>query len=702
MARTSTIAILAILVGCASHFTGEDGGESLRDGMTDAGPPQPCETDADCDDGIACTEDVCVSGLCMRRLDHASCSDGVFCNGNEVCDPARGCVDGARETCNDGNVCTLDACDEASASCRHLPRDADADGDVDMFCEGGGDCDDTDPTVSSLADERCRNGKDDDCDGTIDETTHCTTAPHDTCADPLDVSAGGSFVVDARDLNGDYLGCGIVECRDFVARFTLTEPRDVEIIVAAEGDPFDTYTELALRTDCSDPSTDIENVTGFPATLARRSLQPGTYYVLAGAERSFGTGTLEELELSLDIRAPTNAPTNETCASPLDVGAGGDFRADFVDTRHDLDLGCGYEDGDPELVYSITLSARADLRITLDGFARLGLSLRTACEDTSSALRCVVLEPWQNRVLTFHDLPAGTYYLLLELQSIPETRIPFSVEVLPPTPTPAGDTCATAIPLALGETSVGSLSGLEDDVDGPDGCNDAREAVHVLELTEESDVWVRATGASGLGITLRDGCGATAASPGCNWGGAPTSGSMAGVVAYGVAPGRWFVTVEGENAETYHIHADAWPARTTAPMRVSGNDRCETATVIPVTGGRFAGTTEPAHNDYDPARCRATRARDVTFRLDLPARRRVIASTAGSSFPTVLHLHRDACRAGAELACDLTSAGHVDPLPNASVLDRVLDPGTYYFIVDGSHEFGFGEYVLDVAVLDAP
>jgi len=84
-------------------------------------------------------------------------------------DSVDGCVEGRRESCDDEEVCTIDRCDEPAGSCTHVPRDLDDDGDVDMFCEGGADCDDADPTVSSGRDEECGNRRDDDCDRAVDE-----------------------------------------------------------------------------------------------------------------------------------------------------------------------------------------------------------------------------------------------------------------------------------------------------------------------------------------------------------------------------------------------------------------------------------------------------------------------------------------------------------------------------------------------------
>src|SRR6185436_10327846 len=93
--------------------------------------------------------------------------------------------------------------------CEHGPRDLDQDGDPDQFCDGT-DCADRDPTRSGLIRELCDDGEDNDCDGTVDEGgstdgggadagavdggpgSGCGRPAHDTCADPLQITASGT------------------------------------------------------------------------------------------------------------------------------------------------------------------------------------------------------------------------------------------------------------------------------------------------------------------------------------------------------------------------------------------------------------------------------------------------------------------------------------------------------------------------------
>ncbi|MHC4090749.1 MAG: hypothetical protein ACYSVY_10825 [Planctomycetota bacterium] len=71
--------------------------------------------DGDCDDGVGCTDDTCVAGSCVYTPNDGNCADdGLFCNGNEVCDAVNDCVS-TGDPCQPGEFCneTTDTCDES-------------------------------------------------------------------------------------------------------------------------------------------------------------------------------------------------------------------------------------------------------------------------------------------------------------------------------------------------------------------------------------------------------------------------------------------------------------------------------------------------------------------------------------------------------------------------------------------------------------
>ncbi|MBM4343127.1 MAG: hypothetical protein FJ100_07085 [Deltaproteobacteria bacterium] len=143
-----------------------------------------------CNDGDACTlGDNCKKGECVGS--QVQCDDGIVCT-FDACDPGSGCVAvaNAAAACNDDNVCTVDTCD-AKAGCAHAPA------------PGSGPCDDGDPCTGP---DTCGAGK---CAGVkgggCDDGNLCTD---DACA-----PAGGACLHTANTLpcEGD-LRCAAGVC----------------------------------------------------------------------------------------------------------------------------------------------------------------------------------------------------------------------------------------------------------------------------------------------------------------------------------------------------------------------------------------------------------------------------------------------------------------------------------------------------------
>ncbi len=136
-----------------------DGAACDNDGVCISGQcAGACLLDADCDDGVACTVDVCdpIWGRCRYLADNALCDDGAYCNGVETCHLAFGCQAGRPIDCNDGVPCTEDRCDEESRQCLFTPND--------QLCDDGNPCSDVtcDPDAGCvrhfLNDELCATG----------------------------------------------------------------------------------------------------------------------------------------------------------------------------------------------------------------------------------------------------------------------------------------------------------------------------------------------------------------------------------------------------------------------------------------------------------------------------------------------------------------------------------------------------------------
>lgn len=649
---------------------------------------RPCKTDADCVDGVDCTRDECLpAGYCSIRLDHATCSDGLACNGSEACDAQRGCISTQAPTCDDQDPCTIDRCQEANKGCVHDPRDFDRDGEADYHCNGGTDCDDFDAARSMSSRERCNDTIDNDCDDIIDEAD-CGPIEHDSCADPLDVSAGGVFEISCVGARGDYFSSCAEETlpRDVVFTFSIDQPQDVKFIAVAIGiDGSDDVANLTLQRDCGDITSELQCTHGFPGDLRARALPPGRYYLIASA--SFAA---QNIVLTTTYSAPTPAPPNRECQNALDVGKGGHFEGDFVDVPDKFTSKCAVE-GQPELYYKVRLTEKSDIEVSAIAAEMdpLVVSLRKGCPPELDAFeRC---EVGAQVIARYHEQEPGDYYLVIEGPSWREISFALDVAISPPTPRPRGDSCEEPLPLTIGQMQRVSLVGLQADVtstcqtSGPD-------AVMSLELPKASDVEVKVDGDdAAVKMALQSVCNDSLSERVCR-SGMPLTSRL-----HDVPAGKYYLVVDSSLAESFTVLVNTFPATPTTNVP-STNDTCYSAWDIPETGGLFSGDTRMLNQDYS-ANCGGTAmSRDAAFRLTLTERKRVVA-TVDASFDSVL-LRYAALGTSDMLCTDPMPACNDDGGPQSTAqLDDELAPGTYYFIVDG---YGTaspgGDYLLDVAI----
>jgi len=128
---------------CADAGPGSSCDPATGDATTGCTAATGCASDADCDDGFACTLDACgvdatcghtpvdarcapgerctTTSGCFASMDcstDADCDDGDFCNGIETCSPEFGCQPpAAPRMCDDSDACTVDSCDATAGMC---------------------------------------------------------------------------------------------------------------------------------------------------------------------------------------------------------------------------------------------------------------------------------------------------------------------------------------------------------------------------------------------------------------------------------------------------------------------------------------------------------------------------------------------------------------------------------------------------------
>ncbi|MCA9582583.1 MAG: pre-peptidase C-terminal domain-containing protein, partial [Myxococcales bacterium] len=617
------LGVLCIACGEPTEKVGDGGADGGEGGVVLPPGAIPCQEDADCADNIECTKHQCNDlGYCVITADVSVCDDGIYCNGVEQCDPEKGCVISTVDACSDGDICTLDECDEAEKKCIYSPRDQDGDGEADWHCDNGTDCDDFDPRRAGTFPEICGDFVDNDCDDITDESM-CSRPAHDGCSDPLDVSAGGAFLINNTGALPDYLpSCGTSKVSDLVLELTLTEPKDVLVMASGKG-----ITTVMMRTTCDSAATEFECSRSVPGEVRARALAAGTYSLIVGSS------VVGEINVNVVLSEPTSPPMNEGCAAPLDVGAGGTFSGQLVDVADDVSVSCRTA-ADSDLVYAVTLAEESDLEVVATSplGSTMTVAVRTTCADEETDLRCVRGAPASSRL---HRLPAGTYYVIVEGSTSRELDFTLAVNVLPPTDPPAADTCAVAVPIALGSTVMGTLANKQDDLSLSCGLS-YPDAVYSFELSEPRDVRVEIDGGGAFMYqAIQSTCGDEESELRC------TKDNDPRLRVRNLSAGTYFVAVESLSGGSYEVSVEADPPSVSTPA--AGNSSCATATVVPETGGLYNGSTAGGTGVLTSSICPAATGPEAFFRLDLSQTRTVTASSEGSSFDTVLYLLPAAC-----------------------------------------------------------
>ena len=213
-----------------------DGREICTMGVCEPGAPP------DCDDGVACTADRCDEGnqACDNAPSDAACDNNTYCDGAETCDAVNGCQAGPAPTCDDGVSCTSDSCNEATDGCDHAPSDAACDNDT--YCDGPETCDATND---------CQAGAPPDCDDGVLCTDDACNEGTDTCDHTADDDACSNNVFcDGDETCNATTGCEAAasppDCDDGVA---CTDDSCSEALAACNHAPNDALCDNALYCD---------------------------------------------------------------------------------------------------------------------------------------------------------------------------------------------------------------------------------------------------------------------------------------------------------------------------------------------------------------------------------------------------------------------------------------------------------------------
>ena len=245
--------------GC-EDVSGAGSGSKCDCEPLDFGPVlEPCLVTS-CDDGNACTADICISdgpgstASCENTDISASCDNGLYCDGAETCDEINGCEDGTPPDTGDGVGCTDDSCDEVNDVIVNDVNDGNCDNG--LYCDGDETCD----AVN-------------DCQaGTAPSTDDGVVCTDDSCDEVNDVIV--NTVNDGNCTDGEF--CNGAETCDATNDCQAGTPPDPGDGVACTDDSCDEVNDVIVNTVNDGNCTDGEFCNGAETCDATDDCQDGT------------------------------------------------------------------------------------------------------------------------------------------------------------------------------------------------------------------------------------------------------------------------------------------------------------------------------------------------------------------------------------------------------------------------------------------
>ncbi|HJL19260.1 MAG TPA: PPC domain-containing protein [Sandaracinaceae bacterium LLY-WYZ-13_1] len=356
-------------------------------------------------------------------------------------------------------------------------------------------------------------------------------------------------------------------------------------------------------------------------------------------------------------------PTNGTCADATVLPGPGTYSGSTRSLSGDYSLACRSGSG-ADAVFRFTLTDVSNVTATVaGGGSGAAVTIRDWASCASGPeLRCNSGSPPS---AVANSLPAGDYAIIVQTSS-GGAAFDLNLSIDSPTPPVPGDTCSGAIDIT---SAPGTVPVTDLRRDTLPSCSSSSSSY--------DDAYFYFTLSAVQDVTLT-----TNANGGWHYTGIDTSCPTASATELRCESGSGDQTFTWRSlpAGTYHVavSTSASSGDVTAevdirpPTPIPPNDRCSGAIML-TDGYSDTGTTVDFADDASG--CTGSGRLDAFYTFTLSTRRRAlinIADADGGSTSFYLTL-RDSCSSSTNLACASGSAPSIN---------EVLDPGTYYLMVE--------------------
>jgi hypothetical protein len=515
-----------------------------------------------------------------------------------------------------------------------------------------------------------------------DPLTAASSAAHasplgGSCQTPTAIALGRTYAGNTEGASDEQEGsCSSSGGHEHVFRLDIATRQ--RITASVSGD-FDTVLYLR-KDDCADENSELRcnDDAGPKRSRIDAVLDPAVYFLFVDGYAG------EEGNYQLQVVAHPAMSIADICRSARALPSGAQVVGTVNDALDNARATCGRDAKGGDAPFRFDLATRSRVRFTerSTDFAPV-VHVRRECSEASSEVACSdsglaadgeatwagTLDPGSYWVYAdaSDELAQGGYTLGAEssLEPAATTRSP-------------GDACSDAMPL-LSDAAVieGDTFMARHDVAPSCASAAAPDLFYRVEVARRSRLLARLTGdESAHALVLLQGCGEGERELAC--------GALVDQV---LDPGTYFLAVDGARAGALGRFVFSYQLRDLAQLELA----CSKAPAL-VLGATLTGSTRGAGNKFASS-CGAASAGqgapDRVFRLALNKRTALRLSVQAEGFRPVLSL-RKSCGdpAESELECRGGEAS------DRAELAAVLDPGTYYAVVDGWSTAEQGRFTL--------
>lgn len=375
-----------------------------------------------------------------------------------------------------------------------------------------------------------------------------------------------------------------------------------------------------------------------------------------------------------------------TCAAPIPLELGTATSGDTSAAQNAMSGSCIRGGDAPEVVYSVTLTQRAQLGVEVTSSYDGAVYLLGQCGQMQSEIQCNDDAPTTSRSYVEATLDPGTYYVVVD--GYAGERGQFSVTARITELQSLAQVCGAAEALRPGQAVTGTTAGQPSYFTATcAGGARSPDRVYTFDVAARSRMRLRMQSTYDGAIYMRSDCQNPNSELACNDDHADTRHSM---LVTTLDPGRYYVYADGfsdGNAGDYSLRADLAPLTGGA----AAADGCA-APGTAAAGQDIDVDTFPATDDFAGS-CGGQGAPDTVYTLTVQNRVRLRARLAEGEFAGALYLQRTCGQAASEVVCASGGPGQLE-------LDANLQPGTYFLVVDGTAPDAFGAARVEVQLDD--